>query len=659
MFVAGAVLTSNIAVASIPDLSLSALKPLKAELHYAKAENRVASYLLYSHYKQIDLNDNFSTKLFDRYLDLLDFNHNILTQSDLAALKNKWANKLDDQIINGQTQAAYEIYNLVMRLRYQRYAYALTVLEKPLDLTGNETFILDRTKKAWPKTQAELNKLWQARVKYDALTLILDNKSEKEVKDLLTKRYNRAIKRLTMMNSEDVFSTFMMAFTQKVDPHTSYLSPRRAEQFQTSMNLSLEGIGAVLQMEEDYTVVNSLVNGGPAAKSKQIHKGDRIVGVGQSKDKIKDVVGWRLDDIVEMIKGAKGSKVWLKILPEGNATSSYIVPLVREKVRLEDSAVSSKVMLIDGKKVGILTVPSFYVGLSSDTKKQLQKLEDQKITSLLVDLRNNGGGALDEAINLTGLFIDKGPVVQVRDSQGRVTIDNDNDGAIYYNGPMTVLINRLSASASEIFAAAMQDYGRAIILGEQSYGKGTVQQFISLNRIYDILDSPLGFLTYTIQKFYRINGGSTQNKGVMPDIIFPSIIDPTVIGENVNENALPWDEIKPAEYKQSIKLKNSIEKLRADHLARIGKNLEYKFINQDIEKYKKLKAKNSISLNLKQRKIEDKEAKEERLTRINKRRALVNEKPYLKLKDIPKSYEAPDAELKEAASITAGLENFN
>ncbi len=478
-----------------------------------------------------------------------------------------------------------------------------------------------------------------------------------EIQETLTKRYNNAIKRLSQTHSEDIFQLYINAFARSIDPHTSYLSPRSADQFQTEMNLSLEGIGAVLQMTDDYTVIRSLVAGGPASKSKQLAEGDRIIGVGQDGEAIVDVIGWRLDDVVQLIKGPKGSKVKLQVLPEGKEAKSQIITLVRDKIRLEDRAVKSELIEKEGKKIGVLEVPSFYVGLSKDTDKLISDLKQQGVDGIIVDLRNNGGGALTEATALSGLFITSGPVVQVRDSYGRVNVNNDTDGKISYDGPMTVLINRYSASASEIFAAAMQDYGRAIILGENSYGKGTVQQHRSLNHIYDLFDNELGYVQYTIQKFYRINGGSTQNRGVAPDIAYPTPILPQDTGESVEDNALPWDSIDKAKYQVLQRNKSLVTKLEQEHQARVAKDLEFRFIAEDIDQYNQEKDDNTLSLNEKVRKEQSEEADERKLSRINERQKQRGEGQYKSLDDVPKDYEEPDAYLDESVSVMVDMIN--
>ncbi|MCG9597423.1 carboxy terminal-processing peptidase [Vibrio sp. Isolate25] len=635
-------------------INLEDLPVLTPEDQHATASKRVTSRFTRSHYKHFTLNDQFSQAIFQRYIESLDFNRNVFTQADIDSF-NKVALDIDDQLKSGNNQIAFDIYNLSMKRRYERFVYALSLLDNEMKFDTDESIELDRSEAAWPKDTAELNELWRKRVKYDALNLKLTGKNWDEIKDVLGKRYNNALKRLSQTHNEDAFQLYMNAFAREVDPHTSYLSPRNAEQFQTEMNLSLEGIGAVLQMTDDYTVIRSLVVGGPASKSKQLAEGDRIIGVGQDGEGIVDVIGWRLDDVVQLIKGPKGTKVYLQILPEGKDANAEVITIVRDKIRLEDRAVKSEVVEKDGKKIGILEVPSFYVGLAKDTDKLITELKGKGVDGIIVDLRNNGGGALTEATALSGLFITSGPVVQVRDSYGRVNVNSDTDGKISYDGPMTVLINRYSASASEIFAAAMQDYGRAIVLGENSFGKGTVQQHRSLNHIYDLFDKELGYVQYTIQKFYRIDGGSTQNKGVAPDIAFPTPIEPSDTGESVEDNALPWDSIDKAKYEVLQRNSELIKKLDAQHQARIAKDLEFQFISEDIAKYKAEKDDNTLSLNEKVRKDESDKADDDRLARINLRQTAHGEKPFESLDDVPKDYEAPDAYLDESIAIMVDM----
>ena len=632
---------------------------LKEEPQHATVSERVTSRFTRSHYRQFDLDNAFSAKIFDRYLNLLDYSHNVLLASDVAKFAAK-KDQIGDELRTGKLDVFYDLYNLAQQRRFERYQYALKVLERPMDFTGNDNFNLDRSKAPWPKDEAELNTLWDAKVKFDQLSLKLAGKDDKEIRDTLTRRYKFAIRRLAQTNSEDVFSLAMTAFAREIDPHTNYLSPRNTEQFNTEMSLSLEGIGAVLQMDDDYTVINSLVAGGPAAKSKAISVGDRIVGVGQTGKPMVDVIGWRLDDVVALIKGPKGSKVRLEILPAGKGAKTRIVTLTRERIRLEDRAVKMSVKTVGKEKVGVLDIPGFYVGLTDDVKVQLQKLEKQNVSSIVIDLRSNGGGALTEAVSLSGLFIPSGPVVQVRDNNGKVREDSDNDGVVYYKGPLVVLVDRFSASASEIFAAAMQDYGRALIVGEPTFGKGTVQQYRSLNRIYDQMLRPdwpaLGSVQYTIQKFYRINGGSTQRKGVIPDIMMPTGKEDRDTGEQYEDNALPWDSIDPATYVKSGDMKPFEPELLKRHEDRIAKDPEFQYIMKDIARYNAMKDKrNIVSLNYAQREKENEEDDAIRLARVNDRLKREGKPLLKKIDDLPKDYQEPDPYLDETVHIAIDL----
>ncbi|HEK2896837.1 carboxy terminal-processing peptidase [Proteus sp. GOKU] len=644
-------------------VTIDQLPELKQEPQHSTVSERVTSRFERSHYRQFSLDASFSEKIFNRYLNLLDYSHNVLLASDIAQF-DKEKTKVGEYLKKGELQPLYDLFNLAQKRRFERFQYALNRLDKPMDLTGQDKFELDRTKAPWPQTQAELDKLWDEKVKYDWLTLKLSEKTDSEVKETLTKRYKAALRRQTQSQSEDVFQIIMSAFAREIDPHTSYLSPRNTEAFDSEMSLSLEGIGAVLQMDDDYPMINSMVTGGPAAKSKELKVGDKIIAVGQQNKPMVDVVGWRLDDIVALIKGPKGSQVKLEVISDEKGAKPRTITLVREQIRLEDRAVKLTEKVINGDKVAILDIPSFYVGLTNDVKTQLQKVAKDNVSSLVIDLRGNGGGALTEAISLSGLFIPSGPVVQVRDNNGRVRQDFDKDDVVYYKGPLVVIVNRFSASASEIFAAAMQDYGRALIVGEQTFGKGTVQQYRPLTRVYDQMLSPdwpgLGSVQYTIQKFYRINGGSTQLKGVTPDLLLPSF-DSAEMGESFEDNALPWDSISPASYQlseYSDKLKAAFAPLTEQHTKRIANDREFSYIFADIQRYNDAKAKGEdkfVILNFAEREKENKELEAIKLNRINERFKLEG-KPALKsLDDLPKDYEGPDPYLDETAKIAVDL----
>ncbi|MEY1577587.1 MAG: carboxy terminal-processing peptidase [Pseudomonadota bacterium] len=644
---------------AVAPVTAAQLPVLNQDTQHGTVSERVTSRFTRSHYRQFDLDKDFSGKIFDRYLNMLDYGHNVLLQSDVDAYAKDKANA-GEWLEEGKLDKFYDLYNLSQKRRFERFEYALARLDQPMNFDATDSIEVDRSKMPWPKDKQELDKLWDQKVRYDWLNLKLSGKDDKEIKEKLTKRYNFALRRLTQGQSEDVFQLIMNSFAREIDPHTSYLSPRNTEQFNSEMSLSLEGIGAVLQQDDENTVINSLVAGGPAAKSKELKVGDKIIGVGQTGKPMVDVVGWRLDDVVALIKGPKGSKVRLEVLSDTKGAKPHIVTIVREQIRLEDRAVKLTIKEIGKEKVAVLDIPGFYVGLTNDVKTQLQKIAKDNVSALVIDLRGNGGGALTEAVSLSGLFIPKGPVVQVRDNNGQVRQDVDDDDVVYYKGPLVVLVDRFSASASEIFAAAMQDYGRALIVGEPTFGKGTVQQHRSLSRVYDQMLKPdwpaLGSVQYTIQKFYRVNGGSTQRKGVTPDIVMPTGQDPAETGESFEDNALPWDSIPPANYNKDGDVTADLSDLKTKHLSRISQDTEFKYIDEDIAHYKANKAsKNLISLNYAQRLKEDNELEATKLKRINERNAKEG-KPLLKsIDDLPKDYEGPDPYLDETVKIAIDL----
>ncbi len=634
-----------------PQIQESVLVTPKPTEQHSLSTKRVTARLTQSHYHKFKLDDEFANKIFNRYMDWLDGAHNTFLQSDIDEMRAKYAAKLDDELYEGKLDSAFEIYDLMTKRRYERYKYALSLLDKEPNLKGSEQIENDREKADFPETVEEANQLWEQRVKNDVINLYLKDKKWPEIKKTLIKRYNLAIKRLTQIKADDVLQTYLNAFAREIDPHTSYLSPRAAKAFQESMNLSLEGIGATLAMEDDVTTIKSLVPGAPAARSKKLVVGDKIVGVGQDNGEIEDVIGWRLDDVVDKIKGKKGTKVRLEIEPEKGGKTK-IITLVRDKVRLEDSAAKLTVDKINGKNVAVIKISTFYIGLTNDVRKLLDEMKTKKVDGLVIDLRENGGGSLTEVVELTGLFIKDGPVVQVRDAFNRIKVHEDPEAdKSLYDGKIMVMINRHSASASEIFAAAMQDYNRAIIVGQQTFGKGTVQQSRSLNFVYDLDQEPLGFIQYTIQKFYRIDGGSTQLKGVEADIKFPEIINAEKTGESFEDNALPWDKIPAANYQEAGHARDAVAALTAKHEERIAKEPEFITLNEDIAIRKERDARKYSSLNLEERLKEDRADEAKRLKDLNARFAREGKKAIKNIDALPKDYEAPDFFLKEAEKM--------
>jgi len=665
---------SALAIDESKDLVLPVLVP---ESQHTTASKRITARFTRGHYKKVKISDALSQEVFERFIKQLDYSRHVFLASDITNLE-KYSEEFDDAFARGRLDLAYDIYNLNMQRRLERYEYALSLLgtedvssdgkdnNPPFNYTKDEVYSYDREDAPWAQSVAVLNELWRIKVKSDALNLTLTGKEWPKVKEILTKRYNYAIKRLKQSESEDVFHLVMNSFARVVEPHTSYLSPRNAERFQMEMNLSLEGIGAVLRAEEDYTVIQSVISGGPADQSKQLKAKDRIVGVAQGDKDFEDIIGWRLDDVVDKIKGAKGTTVRLQVISgkSEDISNVKIVTIVRDKIKLENKAAKSKVYFegvgvgdenSKGKKLGVITIPSFYNNLSRDVKKEIEKLKAQAVQGIVIDLRGNGGGSLPEATLLTGLFIDKGPVVQIRNGANRVDVLRDKDGISYYDGPLTVMVDRYSASASEIFAAAIQDYGRGVIVGEHTFGKGTVQQHRGLGRVYDLYENPLGSIQYTIAKFYRINGGSTQHRGVLPDIAFPTAVDPADWGESKEENALPWDQIDKAQYTKLNDINTDVSYLTSLYQQRIKDNSEFNYLLTDIEKYKAEKDDKTISLNLETRKAKREARKDNQLIRANERLASMGKDKVTTLDDLPDDLDELDPFLDETARITFDL----
>lgn len=635
-----------------PQIKADALVTPKPTEQHSLSTKRVTARLTQSHYHKFKLDDEFAGKIFNRYMDWLDPAHNTFLQSDVDEMRKKYASILDDELYEGKLDSAFAMYDLMSKRRYERYQYALSLLDKEPNLKTNDVIENDREKAPFPTTVENADKLWEQRVKNDIISLYLKDKKWPEIKKTLVKRYNLAIKRLTQVKADDILQTYLNSFAREIDPHTSYLSPRAAKAFQESMNLSLEGIGATLSMEDDVTTIKSLVPGAPAARSKKLAVGDKIVGVGQGdKGEIEDVIGWRLDDVVDKIKGKKGTKVRLEIEPEKGGKTK-IITLIRDKVRIEDSAAKLTIDKIDGKNIAVIKIPTFYIGLTKDVRKLLDQMKEKKAEGLIIDLRENGGGSLTEVIELSGLFIKDGPVVQVRDAFNRIKVHEDPEAdKSVYDGNLMVMINRHSASASEIFAAAMQDYNRAIIVGQQTFGKGTVQQSRSLNFVYDLDQEPLGYIQYTIQKFYRINGGSTQLKGVEADIKFPEIINAAKTGESFEDNALPWDKIPAASYQLSGSARNAVAELTKKHEERIAKDPEFIVLNEDIALRKERDDRKFTSLNLAERQKENDEDEARRLANLNERFKREGKKALKNIEALPKDYEAPDFFLKETEKM--------
>lgn len=604
--------------------------PLKPLQQQSEAAHLTAEVLTRFHYKPARLDDVSSTKIFDNYIKSLDGQKVFFLQSDIDQLSNT-RTKLDDAILKEDLTIPFAIFSLYKQRVIERTAYARTLLHKNFDFTKQESYQFTREKSPWAKSQDEMNDLWRKRVKNDWLRLKLAGKDDKSIIETLDKRYENSLKGIAKIKNDDVFQNFMNAYTLTVDPHTNYFGIRASEDFDISMKLSLDGIGAVLQDKDEYTTIRELVTGGPAALSGKLEVGDRIVGVGQGESgAVVDVMGWRLDDTVALIRGAENSIVVLDILPAeaGPDGKHKLISLTRKKISLEQQAAKKSIIEVkDGattRRIGVIDLPVFYQDFGArqkgdkdfksatrDVSRLLEALKKEKVDSVLIDLRNNGGGSLDEAIELTGLFIDKGPVVQERDVEGNIKVDSDTNAGVVWNGPLGILINRASASASEIFAAAIQDYGRGVIIGEQSFGKGTVQSVVNLDKLVKNEQPKFGELKMTIAQFFRINGGTTQLRGVSPDISLPSTTDAENFGESSFDNALPWTQIKAAEFIPVGDLKALVPMLKASHESRISKDKDFQYLNEDLAELKTLRNTNLISLNEAKRRKE-REVQEER-----------------------------------------------
>lgn len=611
-------------------------------------------------YKKIKVNDSISSLVLDKYIKELDPYKYYFLASDIKEFE-KFRYSLDDDFRNGDLNAPFYIFNVYLK-RYNEFInFAFTEIKAKQNFNANETYVFDREKMPWAKSKVELDDIWRKRIKYELVNLKIAGTPEAKNEETLTKRYQALKSQASKLNNQDVFQTIMDAFTETIDPHTNYFNPSNAQQFNEEMARSFEGIGARLQLENEVLKISEVVPGGPAFKSKLLSAGDRIIGVAQGDGEFEDIIGWRIESSVAKIKGPKGTKVRLKIIPAGKDMSSkpVIIELVREKIVMEDQSAKKKVQTIqsNGKpyKIGIITVPAFYADFKAanagdpnykSTTRDVRLLIDtlkriDKVDAIVMDLRANGGGSLVEAIDLTGLFIDKGPVVQVKDLKGEVEVSEDTNPGVVWSGPMGVMVDRLSASASEIFAGAIQDYGRGIIMGTQTYGKGTVQSSIDMNKLVNpsILqklaalvgkntvikgakdDVKLGQINLTMAKFYRVTGSSTQHKGVMPDIQFPSLYPMDKIGEDTEPSALPWDEVKRSDFIPVADLNPLKPELVKLHEQRMDKSPDYKIMVQDISESKKREGEVSVPLNEGKLKAERDSLETKNLAKLNSLRA--------------------------------------
>jgi len=645
---------------------------LKPSIDQRYATNLATKFLTNWHYKDTRLDDELSSKIFDGYLKLLDPNRVYFLATDIEVFE-RYRSGLDDALRHSDLLPAYEIFNVYVDRVRQRANYSRSRVQQPFDFTIDEYYPFDREDARWAHNTQELDDLWRLRVKNDYLRLKLTDKEDAAIVETLTERYDNLERRINELNTEDVFQFFMNAFAQSIEPHTAYLSPRTSANFEISMKLSLEGIGALLGRENEYTTISRVVAGGPAAQDGRLKAGDRITAVGQGREgKMVDVIGWRVDDVVDLIRGPKDTVVRLEVLPEDVSISgpTSVIDIVRNEVKLEEQAAKSQIieLPINGSvgsseggsedevvKIGVIDLPVFYLDFNGraqnrpdyrsstrDVRKLIAELEEQDVQGIVVDLRNNGGGSLLEATTLTGLFIDKGPVVQVRNSSGRISLEEDVDPGMAWDGPLAVLVNRYSASASEIFAAAIQDYGRGLVVGEPTFGKGTVQSLLDLDD-YAPSDTPgMGQLKITMAQFFRVNGGSTQNRGVVPDIRFPSAGDPDEYGERSYDNALPWTSIDPARFDPSGDQVRMVVVANNRYQDRIGENQEFSWLLSDIDDYNIHSTEKKVSLleTVGREKMAEEEARRaERKAKRNTRDSVLSDENVLAEASIP---EAPD-----------------
>lgn len=660
---------------AVPVLAKQATPVTPAVLETTSRERQVARlvtrFVERAHYSRLTVDDALSDATLKTYLETLDGNRHYFLQSDIAYFA-RYKTTLDDSLRRGDMEPVFDIFRLYRLRAQQNIGYAISLLDKEPDFSVDEDYVFAREKLPWAGTPAEIQDLWRRRVKNDALSLILADKTWPETGDILRKRYQRVLDRINELDSDDVFETFMNSFARTLDPHSSYLSPRQSEEYRIQMSLSYQGIGASLQLDEDFVQVMNVIPGGPAAIDGRLKPNDRITAVGQgNSSEMVDVVGWQLDDVVQLIRGPSGSKVKLQILPGDAAPGApeTTLELTRNKIKLEEQAARKDLIPVERNgetvNIGVITVPSFYqdfdarnrgekdyISTTRDVRRLLGELRKDKIAGLVLDLRGNGGGHLTEATSLTGLFIDRGPVVQLRHTNGLIEVLDDPEPAVAYSGPLVVLVDRFSASASEIFAAAIQDYRRGVVVGQQTFGKGTVQNLYELDQ-YAPRSAPeqgLGQLTLTMGKFYRVNGGSTQHKGVIPDISLPSAIDSSEIGESSRDRALPWDQIAATRFQASQPLDAAISALTRFESTELSATPDMKYLEAGIAAAGELRTQKRVSLNLETRKREREAQRVAQLERENAWRAARGLAAVEAVEKV-KPEDVPDPLLETAANV--------
>ncbi len=673
------------AVACQTGATLTAPPPLGPDAMHARLDQTITRLLSDYHYRQVKLDSERSGMVLDAYLQALDSGHSYLLAGDIESFNKKYRTTLDEYLLAGNLQPAYEIFSAFQRRLTERTAWILGQLRQAnFDFDIDESLELERKNAPWVTRAADLDELWRKRLKNEMLTLMLAGKDLNAARERLIRRYESRLKSVAQYTNEDVFQFYINAVAHSFDPHTAYFSPRNFENFNIQMRLSLEGIGAVLRTEDEEVTVVELVTGGPADLSKQLKPGDKIIGVGQGdKGPLVDVVAWRLDDVVDLIRGPRNTVVRLQVMPAkaGPNSPARTVRLVRNTIKLEKQAARQEIkpFSLDGQqyKIGLISIPIFYSDFAAqqrgerdyrsttrDVRRLLQEAKRAKVDGIVIDLRQNGGGALQEAVELTGLFIPEGPVVQVRNSSGGVEVENDPDPTLVYDGPLAVLVDHFSASASEIFAGAIQDYGRGIVVGDPTFGKGTVQTLIDLGRYLPGHKEPAGQLKLTIAKFYRISGSSTQNRGVIPDISLPSLFDPQDVGESTQEFALPWDKIKAADFSGNRRLSGLIPQLQQRHRTRLTSSPAFTALLEEIAAARQSRSKTTVSLLRSQRQAEWDQDQVKQRERENRRRVALGLPPLQDNQDIPEvdadgdsndNDKQPDMLLDESARILVDL----
>lgn len=651
---------------------------LSATAKHVKLDQAIARLLTDYHYRHVKLDDTMSAAILDSYVEGLDTNRAFLLAGDIATFNRKYRTTLDDQLLAGNPQPAFEIFNLYQQRLTERTQRVLHQLRQGnFDFTVDESLQLDRKKVPWAASTSELDEFWRKRLKNELLTLMLAGQDLPNARKTLEKRYEGRLRGSAQFNSDDVFQLYMNAVAQSFDPHTAYFSPRTYENFNIQMRLSLEGIGTVLRMEDERVTVIELVPGGPADLSGKLRPKDTIIAVGQDNGgPMVDVIGWRLDDVVELIRGPRGTKVRLQVVPvnAGPNSPGTVVQLVRDTVKLDKQAANSEVKSFNladrALRVGIISIPAFYSDFAAaqrgdpnyrsttrDVRRLLKELQRERVDGIVIDLRQNGGGSLQEAVELTGLFIKDGPVVQVRSFNGGVDVENDPDPALIYDGPLAVLVDHFSASASEIFAGAIQDYGRGIVIGDPTFGKGTVQTLIDLGRFIPKATEPMGQLKLTVAKFYRVSGSSTQHRGVIPDIALPSVFDSDEVGESAQDYALPWDEIGPTPYQGNRRLGSLLPLLLQRHTSRMAANPAFAVLQADIAAARQARAQTTVSLQKDKRQAEWEQTRARQRERENQRRLALGLAPLRQDESPPaeEDVKQPDLLLEESTRILVDL----